>query len=184
LFTCQSTRKRLFAGTLNKLMQQLALKAGIKKKLHAHLFRHYAVTNEQRQGMDICLNAKRRGISLQTLQKVYLHYNYQDADDAYLKLKGSKTSEDLQAEHENETQLAPKKCPHCNFLNTCNALYCEDCKRPVDIKSFVELDAKNQQNIEKLQAQMQILLEKMSGERLIVSQDKNQRTIITRAKKD
>jgi integrase len=184
LFTSQSTRKRLTACTLNKLMQALALKAGIKKKLHAHLFRHYAITNEQKQGMDIVLNAKRRGISLQTLQKVYLHYNHQDADDAYLRLKGSKTSEDLQAEHENETQLMPKTCPHCQFLNDCNAMYCHECKRPVDIKSFVELDEKNQQNIEKLQEQMQVLMEKVSGERLLVSQDKNQRTIITRVKKD
>ncbi|GEM_PF-3224193 len=136
--------KRLLPQGINWVVLRVAKRAGIKKHVHAHLLRHCAVTNLQRQGFDIVLNAKRHGITTDTLQKVYLHYDDRDVDNAFIKLNGGKSDVDLATEREENEKLAPKKCVACGQINPFEAQYCEHCKRPVDLRIFLEMETKRE----------------------------------------
>lgn len=111
------------------------------KKLYPHLLRHYAVTTRWREGMRSETNAQRHGITMNTLQNVYLHYDDSDADSEYIELHDEKPDpEKLLAKDAEKKKLLPKKCSYCHTLNPFNNKYCKHCNKPVDLNTFVELD--------------------------------------------
>lgn len=137
---------RLQSSAVTGMLQRIADKAGIKKKVFAHLLRHSAVTNLHNQGMDTILSAKRHGISRKTLEEVYLHSSDVDVEKAYLKARGvSRSDEDLIKEKKEKEKLSPKECVNCGHINPFNNNYCDECKRPVDLKTFIEKDNKQEQ---------------------------------------
>lgn len=140
--------KRLNINGVNQAIQRAAERAGIKKRIHTHKLRHYAVTNISKQGMDIVMNARRHGITPNTIERVYLHYSDQDVDDAYIRTKGASTDEQKVLDEEEKKKLAPKKCQSCGKLNPFSAHYCEACNRPIDLKTFVELDEQRKKELE------------------------------------
>jgi integrase len=70
-------------GGLEQLIRQLAQDAGIRKRVHPHLFRHSAVTHWLRKGMNPLQVANIVGhSSLKMIQAVYAHLDSADAYEA------------------------------------------------------------------------------------------------------
>lgn len=116
--------KRLNVNSINELLKRVAVKCGIKKRIFTHLGRHNSITHLKRLGMDSSLLAKRCGITLETLERVYLHSTDQDVDDAYLELKGGGQTEELQKIREEHKKLEAKKCGRCGKTNPATSKYC------------------------------------------------------------
>lgn len=71
---------------VQQLIHDLAEKAGIKRRVHPHLFRHSAATFLLQQGMNPLLVAQVLGhSSLAMIQKVYAHLSVSDASAAMMK---------------------------------------------------------------------------------------------------
>lgn len=116
------------------------------KKLHPHLFRHYAITQRWKEGMRTETNASRHGITPSTLRDVYLHYDDKDADQEYLEIHGKEPSkEELYKKEQERKRLLPKKCEYCDTLNEFNRNYCKNCHKPIDVTTFVEQEKKQEQ---------------------------------------
>lgn len=116
------------------------------KRLHPHLFRHFAVTQRWNEGMRTETMAQRHGVTTSTLQNVYLHYDDKDADEEYIGLHDPEPDQEkLLEKEEDKKKLAPKKCQYCGNLNPFNIHYCNKCNRPIDVTSFVKEDKKQEQ---------------------------------------
>jgi site-specific recombinase XerD len=59
--------------SVNEVLKQLAVKAGIKKKVHAHLFRHSAFTNLLEAGVDISIIQRLAGHNSPKTTQIYTH---------------------------------------------------------------------------------------------------------------
>ena len=65
------------------MVRNLGDMAGIRKRVHPHIFRHSAATHYLQRGMDSLLVAQILGhSSLQMIQKVYSHLSPTDAHAA------------------------------------------------------------------------------------------------------
>lgn len=75
----------LEASGVTQLIRDLGARAGLKKRVHPHLFRHSAATWMLRRGMNPLLVAQVLGhSSLQMIQKVYAHLSPTDAHQALM----------------------------------------------------------------------------------------------------
>jgi integrase len=75
---------------LEQVVKALALDAGVRKRVHPHLFRHSAVTHWLRRGMSPLQVANIVGhSSLTMIQQVYAHLDSEDAYAALAKVLGS-----------------------------------------------------------------------------------------------
>lgn len=71
---------------VQQLIRDLAERAGIKRRVHPHLFRHSAATYYLQRGMDSLLVAQMLGhTSLAMIQRVYAHLNTTDVHGALLR---------------------------------------------------------------------------------------------------
>lgn len=72
---------------VQQMIRDLAEKAGIRKRVHPHLFRHSAATYLLQQGMDSLYVARVLGHnSLAMINRVYAHLNNLDVARAYLQV--------------------------------------------------------------------------------------------------
>lgn len=182
---CSYKGKRLIPNGINLIVRRAGERAGIRKRVHGHLLRHCAITRLQKKGLDIVLNAKRHGITTTTLEKVYLHYDDKDVDDAFLRIHKAKGDEELVKEAEEEQKLSPKKCEFCNFINPYESSYCEQCKRPVDMATFAKKEQEQENKLAGLENQMKEMsdvLSKIAGQQAALSQDDAGRMIVSRPK--
>jgi len=109
----KSHHERLGPNAVSDQLRRLARKTGIKKRVYTHLGRHINITRLKKMGMSSELIARRHGITVPTMQNVYLTLDDKDADDAYTKAKNKLTDEEKKKLAEEEKKLAPKICPRC-----------------------------------------------------------------------
>jgi site-specific recombinase XerD len=121
------------------LIRKIAVRAGIKKKIHPHLFRHTAATtalsymNQQQM-------RKYHGWSQDSnMVNRYVHIDDHDVDESRLAHYGVKKETDSQ---EQQQQHLPKKCQICDTMNSPQNKLCDSCSRPLDLESAIEIDEK------------------------------------------
>ena len=117
--------KHLSYGFVNRLLRELAAKAGIKKKVYPHAFRHARATflakhltePEMREFFGWAKNSK--------MPSLYVHLSGRDIDDAVLGVYGFKEAE------ENQTPVIKVEgCPRCQEPNDPGARFCRKCGMP------------------------------------------------------
>ncbi|MCD6371332.1 MAG: tyrosine-type recombinase/integrase [Candidatus Aenigmarchaeota archaeon] len=127
--------KPLTYTALSKIIKETAKKAGIKKKIHAHLFRHSRATYLAQHLTEAQLCAYLGWKQGSEMPSVYIHLSGRDIDKAILGIYGIKI-EDTQ---KREPKLKPKRCPRCNALNTPEAKFCTQCGLALDISTAMKL---------------------------------------------
>ena len=128
--------KRMKYGAFRALVLRLAAKAGIKKRVYPHLFRHTRAThllinkqiNEAQAKVYFGWVAESRMLS------EYSHLMSSDVNEAILAMHGIKTG------RQEESLLKPRQCPRCSTINTEEAQFCHKCGCILDVKTAVELD--------------------------------------------
>jgi integrase len=132
----RSKGKRMKYGAFRALVQRLVGKAGIKKRVYPHLFRHTRVTHLliNKQINEAQAKVYFGWVPSSTMLSEYSHLVSSDVNDAILAMHGIKTGE------EKESLLKPKQCPRCATINSTDALFCHKCASVLDVKTAMKLD--------------------------------------------
>jgi integrase/recombinase XerD len=122
------------------IIRHTTKRAGIKKRIHPHLFRHTRATILASKVTEAPLESQMGWIHGSRQTRTYVHLSLRDQDNAILKAYGIKTPE-------NETiqEDKPKECPRCHTLNPSDAQYCRNCWMPFDIKTAIEIEEKEKE---------------------------------------
>ena len=119
-------------STISKLIKKIAKKAGIKKRVHAHLFRHSRATFLAQYLTEAQLSHYLGWVQGSNMASIYVHLSGRDMDKALLGIYGIKLEE-----KKEEEKLKPKICPRCKEKNAYNAVFCSRCGLPLEIKSAI-----------------------------------------------
>lgn len=129
--------KRLDPQSVNTLLIGLAEKAGIKKKVHPHAFRHGRLTNLAKNGfneMELRIFAGWEKSS--AMPATYLHLSGADIEKKML-IKNGLIEDDTK---EREEMLRPIDCPRCKIRNPVGAKYCTNCSMILDQKIAINME--------------------------------------------
>ena len=130
-----SRNRVLTYATAKELLKDLARKAGIKKRVHPHLFRHSRATNMSNFLTEAQMNQYFGWVQGSNMPSIYVHLSGRDVDKALLKLNGVEVPEEMK----EETFLA-LTCPRCKMRNSPDAKFCSKCGLCLDVKTAVVID--------------------------------------------
>jgi hypothetical protein len=103
----------------------------ISKRLRTHLFRYYAQTRDERDGVPRSVQCRQRGWKADSRQPDrYARLVSRDVDEYYARRYGL-------AKKEGEDRK-PRRCPRCREVNPPRAAYCLRCGLPLNVKSWEE----------------------------------------------
>ena len=123
-------------GAFRELVLRLAARAGIKKRVYHHLFRHTRVTH-------LLINKRINEAQAKVyfgwvpdskMLSEYSHLISSDVNEAILAMHGIKTDK------QKESLFKPKQCPRCSIINSKDACFCHKCGSILDVNTAVELD--------------------------------------------
>lgn len=123
-------------GTAKEVLKKLAIRAGIKKRIYPHLFRHSRVTFLANHLTEAQMKQYFGWVQGSDMASVYVHLSGRDVDNALFKLNGMDVNEEKM-----EEEFKPLSCPRCKTRNSPDAKFCSNCGLCLDIKTSVEIDA-------------------------------------------
>jgi len=110
---------------VRKQIRVIADRAGIRKRVNPHVFRHSRITHLIRQGApESVVKAVCWGSQDSRMLKTYLHLTGSDIDNEMLKLYGIEVPK-----KKTERGLKPIQCPHCKIVNSPLNSFCASCGR-------------------------------------------------------
>ena len=139
VWTAIGNRKaeKLDYRALSNIIRRIKDKTGIKKRVYAHLFRHSRVTHllSNRQINESQAKVYFGWVPSSKVLSEYSHLVSNDVNDAILELNNIKPKN-------NRETLKPKICPSCRKINIKDALFCQNCSKPLDFNTAVTFDKK------------------------------------------
>jgi len=132
--------ERLSYLGLTKLLNNLAKRAEIKKKIHPHLFRHSRATELAKHLTEAQLCQIMGWVQGSKQAATYVHLSQRDTDKAILGMYGLLDKEEKEGE-----KLMAVKCPRCHQNNSPGARFCFYCGMALDIKAAMEADEREKQ---------------------------------------
>jgi integrase/ribosomal protein L40E len=126
------------------LLKSLALKAGIAKRVHPHLFRHSRATALAGKFTEAQMKEYFGWVQGSDMAATYVHLSGRDVDDALLKMHG--------LSHENakeEDKMKVRLCQRCKEHNSPIAKFCTRCGLPLnaDFMAKIETERENADNM-------------------------------------
>lgn len=121
------------SGLFNQL-QRLANRAGVKKRVNPHSFRHARATELAKALSDQQLKSYMGWTAGSSMAQIYVHLSGKDLDDAILKMNG------IEIKADNTNTLIVGRCPRCRELNPDKASYCLKCGMPLKDQSINQLE--------------------------------------------
>jgi len=122
-------------GTAKEVLKKLVKKAGIKKRVYPHLFRHTRATHLANHLTEAQMKQYFGWVQGSKMASIYVHLSGRDVDKALLKLNGIKVEED-----EKEPEFKPKVCPRCGARNSPDAKFCSKCGMCLDESMALQVD--------------------------------------------
>ena len=129
-----SRNKVLNYATAKTVLKKLAKKAGIKKRIYPHLFRHSRATHLANHLTEAQMKQYFGWVQGSDMASVYVHLSGRDVDNALLKLNGIKVKE------ERENEFKPLICPRCKTRNSPDAKFCSNCGMCLHPKTATEIE--------------------------------------------
>jgi integrase/recombinase XerD len=109
-------------------LQKIAKRAGIKKNVNPHNFRHsrasYLASHLTESQLEEYLGWQHGSV----MPRTYVHLSGRDVDEQLRKLHG------LDGEQKKDEPTV-KLCPFCKALNAIGQTVCHNCKRPLEMKA-------------------------------------------------
>jgi integrase len=112
-------------GFVSRLLKEIAMKAGVKKPVNAHAFRHARATFMARHLKEPEMREFFGWGRASEMTSVYVHLSGRDVDNSVLSIYGIKGSTKSQ-----DPILKIEGCPRCNELNDPAAMFCHKCGLP------------------------------------------------------
>lgn len=135
--TIRKPHRRIETEAISPILRFAAEKAGVKKKVNPHAFRHARATKLAGHLTEQQMKNYLGWTANSAMAAIYVHLSGKDMDDAILKMNG------LKAEEETHEILTPGKCPRCKQMNHHSAPLCFMCGFPLkkDAERSVEKTA-------------------------------------------
>nr|WP_255334420.1 tyrosine-type recombinase/integrase [Methanosarcina sp. KYL-1] len=127
-------KKQMQYAALTKIIKNAAKKAGIKKRVHNHLFRHSRSTELAQHLTEAQMEAHLGWVHGSNMPATYVHLSGKQVDDAMLRIYGMKKKEDMLPE------LTSKPCPICEKINGPTSKFCTRCGHPLDQQTLQEIN--------------------------------------------
>jgi len=122
-----SQKKELICyGRIKDILRNVAKRAGIKKKINPHSFRHARATYLAKRLSDSQLKSVMGWTQSSKMSAIYVHLSQRDSDDAILELNG------IKRENEEKSAIQQKKCIRCLHANKATSKFCEICGMVLD----------------------------------------------------
>jgi site-specific recombinase XerD/phage FluMu protein Com len=122
-------------------LKRLAKRAGIKKEIHPHVFRHTAATRLARLLTEAEMKQYLGWVQSSKMAGIYVHLASRDVDKTLLRIHGL-----LSEDEDQERKMVAIKCPRCKQRNSFGAKFCSYCGLPLDIRSAMEVDEKRKRS--------------------------------------
>ena len=150
-----------------KMLQELAVRARINKRVNPHSFRHARASKLANSLTESQMKEYLGWTQDSNMASVYVHLSGRDIDNALLRVNGIR----LETKQE-ESVLQIVKCMRCETNNSPASRFCTKCGSPLDLKTAIEL-----QDEEKMtDAVMNILMEDKAFREFVLSR---KREIVT-----
>jgi site-specific recombinase XerD/ribosomal protein L40E len=133
-----STRNRndiLSYGATKAMLKDVAKKAGIKKRIYPHLFRHSRATFLANFLTEAQLKQFFGWVQSSDMASTYVHLSGRDVDNTLLKLQGMTIEK-----QEKEAVLKTISCQRCTQKNSPASKFCMRCGSPLDLENAIKLD--------------------------------------------
>ena len=118
---------------LHAQIRRIARRAGIKKRIYPHLFRHTRATRLLAKVPE-SIGAKYMGwVNGSKMVGVYVHLASEDVEEAILKMYGIKTNG-------NGKDLEVRQCPRCLQVNPATSRFCSRCGLPLTEEALREVE--------------------------------------------
>jgi site-specific recombinase XerD len=134
----EAARKAIDYRNASILIKRLATRAGIKKRVHPHLFRHSRATHLAKHLTEAQMKEHFGWVQSSEMAGIYVHLSGRDVDDALLKTYGLRRPDD----EKQADLLKPRFCPRCNESNAADSRFCSKCSLVLDMKEAIELEEK------------------------------------------
>jgi len=130
--------QRLTPAGINKMLHRVSNRAGVKKHIHAHKFRHTNITKMASVLSESELKIHAGWGACSKMAEVYIHLTSNDVNKKILRSMGIELEEEKGAP---ENLLQVKVCPNniCSFENPSEAKFCLQCGYPLSMKTAIEL---------------------------------------------
>jgi len=120
---------------VQQLLRRTARRAGLRKRIYPHLFRHSRATDLASSLTEGVMKQYFGWTPGSRMPGVYVHLASRDADRELLKLHGIEVEE-----------AGPKfkliKCPRCGLDNSPGARFCSKCALPLSMRALADLEGK------------------------------------------
>jgi len=124
---------RMSYTALAKILRKLAARAGVRKHVHPHLFRHSRATELAKYLTESQLAAYFGWAQGSQMPRIYVHLSGRDIDPALLRLSG------LEAVEEEPSKFRLRQCARCREMNPPGERFCRRCGMPLDPEEFSRL---------------------------------------------
>jgi site-specific recombinase XerD/ribosomal protein L40E len=154
-----------------KMLNLVAKKAGIEKRVNPHSFRHARATHYANKLTEQQLKVFFGWTGSSNMASTYVHLSGRDIDNAILQANGMKP-----VEVNEESKLIEKTCPRCQNTNTVSSTYCSRCGSALDISIAIRDEERRKTVEEAAVAEMEKkfqkneLAKKIKGKRASTSQ--------------
>lgn len=136
---------------ITKMLRAVARRAGIKKPVNPHNFRHSRATFLAQYLTEALLKEYFGWVQDSKMAARYIHLSGKQIDDAILKMHGLKKDE------KKEDILKQVQCPRCKHMNDPNNEICERCWLPLKPSVYREVEKVREMKEESSVVLMQLL---------------------------
>jgi site-specific recombinase XerD len=108
-------------------LKKIAARAGVRKRITPHLFRHSKITSMVREGYNETIIKKMMWGNIRTgMFETYCHLTDTDVDDEVLSKQGIRRKDE-----KKQRAMEARQCPHCSTVNAPTDEYCRTCAKPL-----------------------------------------------------
>lgn len=118
-------------------IKRIARKAGVKKRITPHLFRHSRATHLAGDLTEAEMDEYFGWVHGSNMPATYVHLSGRDVDDKILEIHGLKPRG-----KEKQDEMRPIECPRCQYINAPVSRYCGRCGTVLDEKDRIKLEVK------------------------------------------
>lgn len=157
---------RLTDEAVRRQLKIIASKAGVKRNIHPHLFRHTRATELANHLTEQQLKKQFGWTASSNMAAKYVHLTDKDTERAILKASG------VQVEEEENIVREALKCSRCKEINAPNAEYCYKCGYPMSPDAIAKMEAEKvkQADLAELRAELDALRTELRGRSSIEAQ--------------
>lgn len=130
--------RELNLSSASSIIKKLSKRAGIKKRVHPHLFRHSRLTELARDFSESELKIIAGWTGNSKMATVYIHLTGGDIEKKMLEKNGLLNK----ANEPRKDILKPQSCPRCKEINPNTARFCYVCGMALDMRMSIDKESR------------------------------------------